>query len=211
MSRSQCFFVAFICLCLHAWWLKLVLELCRKKPSQSESHIAIDFSCDSKTWFRIYCIYSKLTIPVSFQYVFSQICVLFSLISAPSWVCGCRRCLLYFFSQLCLELLYLHQLPSLMFCLHVRSGKKTLVIYNNTKNYWKQKKRLCVRLRSGDKHHLRKTADRKAQISSVSGTNAFLICARDETGRFRDVMIKRCVATGDRTRVSGISLLRHNC
>ena len=32
--------------------------------------------------------------------------------------------------------------------------------------------------------------------------------AREETGRFRDV--KRCVATGDRTRVSGISLLRHN-
>ena len=32
--------------------------------------------------------------------------------------------------------------------------------------------------------------------------------AREETGRFRDV--KRCVATEDRTRVSGISLLRHN-
>ena len=31
---------------------------------------------------------------------------------------------------------------------------------------------------------------------------------REETGRFRDV--KRCVATGDRTRVSGFSLLRHN-
>ena len=26
-----------------------------------------------------------------------------------------------------------------------------------------------MRLRSGDKHHLRKSADRKAQISSVSG------------------------------------------
>ena len=36
---------------------------------------------------------------------------------------------------------------------------------------------LCVRLRSGDKHHLRKSADQKAQISTVSGTNAFLICA----------------------------------
>ena len=47
----------------------------------------------------------------------------------------------------------------------------------NTKNYWKQKKRLCVRLLSGDKHHLRKSADRKAQISPMSGTNAFLICA----------------------------------
>ena len=32
--------------------------------------------------------------------------------------------------------------------------------------------------------------------------------AREETGRFRDV--KRCVATGDRTRISGIGLLRHN-
>ena len=40
-----------------------------------------------------------------------------------------------------------------------------------------RKKRLCVRLCSGDKHHLRKSADRKAQISPVSGTNAFLICA----------------------------------
>ena len=34
-----------------------------------------------------------------------------------------------------------------------------------------------MRLRSGDKHHLRKSADQKAQISPVSGTNAFLICA----------------------------------
>ena len=32
--------------------------------------------------------------------------------------------------------------------------------------------------------------------------------ARQEKGRFRDV--KRCVATGDRTWVSGIDLLRHN-
>ena len=32
-----------------------------------------------------------------------------------------------------------------------------------------------MRLRLGNKHHLRKPADRKAQISSVSGTNAFLI------------------------------------
>ena len=48
----------------------------------------------------------------------------------------------------------------------------------NTKNYWKEKKEIvCVRLRSEDKHHLRKSADRKAQISPVSGTNAFLICA----------------------------------
>ena len=41
----------------------------------------------------------------------------------------------------------------------------------------KRKKRLCVRLRLGDKHNLRKSSDRKAQISPVSGTNAFLICA----------------------------------
>ena len=34
-----------------------------------------------------------------------------------------------------------------------------------------------MRLRLGNKHHLRKPADRTAQISSVSGTNAFLICA----------------------------------
>ena len=38
------------------------------------------------------------------------------------------------------------------------------------------RKRLSVSLRSGDKHHLRKPADRKAQIRSVSGTNAFLLC-----------------------------------
>ena len=47
----------------------------------------------------------------------------------------------------------------------------------NTNNYWKEKKRFCVRLRSEDKHHFRKSADRKAQISALSGTNAFLICA----------------------------------
>ena len=47
----------------------------------------------------------------------------------------------------------------------------------HTKSYWKLKKRLSVRLRSGDKHHLRKSADHKAQISPVSETNAFLICA----------------------------------
>ena len=34
-----------------------------------------------------------------------------------------------------------------------------------------------MRLRSGDKHHLRKSSDRKAQINPVSRTNAFLICA----------------------------------
>ena len=35
-----------------------------------------------------------------------------------------------------------------------------------------EKKRLCFRLRSGDKHHLGKSWDRKAQISSVGVTNA---------------------------------------
>ena len=40
-----------------------------------------------------------------------------------------------------------------------------------------RKKRLCARLRSEDKHHLRKSSNRKAQISPVSGTKAFLICA----------------------------------
>ena len=54
----------------------------------------------------------------------------------------------------------------------------------NEKNHWKlipktignRKKRLCVRL-LGDKHHLRKFSDRNAQISPVSGMNAFLVCA----------------------------------
>ena len=36
----------------------------------------------------------------------------------------------------------------------------------------KNLKRLCVRLRSEDKHHLKKSADRKAQLGPVSGTNA---------------------------------------
>ena len=42
-----------------------------------------------------------------------------------------------------------------------------------------RKKRLCARLRSEDEHHLRKSLDRKAQISPVSGTNAFLIVLCD--------------------------------
>ena len=62
------------------------------------------------------------------------------------------------------------------FRLHRPSSHRKMNQINN-KNYWKWKKRLCVRLRSEDKHHLRKSADRKAQISHgpVSGTNAFLI------------------------------------
>ena len=42
-----------------------------------------------------------------------------------------------------------------------------------------------MRLPSGDKHHLRKSADRKAQISPVIGTNAFLICAFRSADFFR--------------------------
>ena len=40
-----------------------------------------------------------------------------------------------------------------------------------------RKKRLCVRLRSGDKHHLRKSADRKAQIRKAFVPLTGLICA----------------------------------
>ena len=40
-----------------------------------------------------------------------------------------------------------------------------------------EKKRLCVRLRSEDKHHLRKSADRKAQIRKVFVQLTGLICA----------------------------------
>ena len=58
-------------------------------------------------------------------------------------------------------------LPGLQICL-------TLLILKTIVN---GKKRFCARLRSEDKHHLRKSADRKAQISPLSGTNAFLICA----------------------------------
>ena len=47
----------------------------------------------------------------------------------------------------------------------------------NTKNYWKYKKRSCVRLRLGDKHHLRKSADRKAQIRKAFFPLTGPICA----------------------------------
>ena len=40
-----------------------------------------------------------------------------------------------------------------------------------------RKKRLCVRLRSGDKHHLKKSSDRKAQIRKASVPLTGLICA----------------------------------
>ena len=42
-----------------------------------------------------------------------------------------------------------------------------------------------MRLRLGDKHHLRKSSDRNAQISPVSGTNPFLICAFRSAGFLR--------------------------
>ena len=40
-----------------------------------------------------------------------------------------------------------------------------------------RKRGLCVRLRSGDKHHLRKSADRKAQIRKACVPLTGLICA----------------------------------
>ena len=51
---------------------------------------------------------------------------------------------------------------------------------------------------------------RASKPSSATSVTGFQVdsWAREATGRFRDA--KRCVATGDRTRVSGISLLRHN-
>ena len=52
--------------------------------------------------------------------------------------------------------------------------KMRLLILKTIRN---RKTRLWVRLRSDDNYHLSKSADRKAQISPVSGTNAFLICA----------------------------------
>ena len=48
----------------------------------------------------------------------------------------------------------------------------------NTKNYWKEKKRLCVRwLDLGDKPYLRKSTDRKAQIRKAFVQFSGLICA----------------------------------
>ena len=46
-----------------------------------------------------------------------------------------------------------------------------------TKTIGNRKKRLCVRLRSGDKHHLRKSSDRKAQIRKAFVPCTGLICA----------------------------------
>ena len=40
-----------------------------------------------------------------------------------------------------------------------------------------RKKRVCVRLRSGEKHHLRKSADRKVQIRNAFVPLTGLICA----------------------------------
>ena len=47
---------------------------------------------------------------------------------------------------------------------------------NNTKNYWKWKKEIVSEVARGNKHYLRKSADRKVPISSVSGMKALLIC-----------------------------------
>ena len=40
----------------------------------------------------------------------------------------------------------------------------------------------------GDKHYLKQSADRKAQISLISETNAFLICASQSADCFRYCM-----------------------
>ena len=65
------------------------------------------------------------------------------------------------------------EFPAAPFFFLVEKSKKWIKLIPKT--IGNRKKRLCVRLRLGNKHHLRKSADRKAQISSVSGTNAFLI------------------------------------
>ena len=46
-----------------------------------------------------------------------------------------------------------------------------------TKKYGKRKKKIVRDVIRGNKHYLRKSADRKAQISLESGTKAILICA----------------------------------
>ena len=63
-------------------------------------------------------------------------------------------------------------------CEHNRSASALPIIPKTIpKTIGNRKKRLCLRLRSGDKHHLRKFAVWKGQISPVNGTNAFLVCA----------------------------------
>ena len=47
----------------------------------------------------------------------------------------------------------------------------------NTKNYWKEKKEIVREVALGDKHHLRKSSDRKAQIRKVFVPLTGLICA----------------------------------
>ena len=59
----------------------------------------------------------------------------------------------------------------------------------NTKTIGNRKEKLCVRLRSGDKHHLRKSADRKAQIRKAFVPLTGMICA------FRSVdFLKWCLS-----------------
>ena len=61
---------------------------------------------------------------------------------------------------------------------NVRKMVKTPAHTNiNTKNYWKIEKEIVREVARGDKPYLRKSTDRKAQISPLNWTNAFLICA----------------------------------
>ena len=53
-----------------------------------------------------------------------------------------------------------------------------------------RKKDIVREVALGDKHHLRKSSDRKAQLSPVSGTNAFLLCAFRSEG-----FLKWCLST----------------
>ena len=64
-----------------------------------------------------------------------------------------------------------------------------------------RKNRLYLRVRLEDKHHLKKSADRKAQISPASGTNAFLICA------FRSADFLRWCLSSKRTLTHNLFLL----
>ena len=61
-----------------------------------------------------------------------------------------------------------------------------------------------MRLRSGEKHHLRKSADRKAQISPVGGTNPFLICA------FRSADFRRWCLSPERNLTHNLFFYFHS-
>ena len=51
------------------------------------------------------------------------------------------------------------------------------LMYNLNQKLLEIEKEIVREVARGDKPYLRKSTDRKAQISPVSGTNAFLICA----------------------------------